>query len=67
MGRILGSNWINGKKLSGINAWNSLHYKGDTHFGSPYPSKGFLQSMITRANKVMSESKSEVDHAGVLQ
>lgn len=60
MGRILGSNWINGRKLSGINAWNSLHYKGDIHFGRPYPSKGFPQSMISRASKVMNEPKSEV-------
>lgn len=56
MGRIPGSNWINGRKLPGINAWSSLHYKGDAHFGRPHQSKGFPQSTITREDKVTSEA-----------
>lgn len=46
MGQILGSNWVNERKESGINTQNLLDYNGDAPFGRPAQSKEFVLSML---------------------
>lgn len=53
MGRILGSNWVNERKESGINTQDFLYYNGDVPFGRPAQGKALFQCKIIRANEVI--------------